>query len=745
MLIRSSHPPLSFSIACQSVIAALTLGIASSVAHAQTVGTTGSNGTSFSNSIGAPPPGCWGCYPNSAIGGTGGDGLVASGTTSVSGTITGGTGGNAGANTTTSAANFGIGPRGAPGGVGGAGVSGTGFTLTNTGTISGGAGGQGGQGGQGVSTAGSGGTGGAGGAGVSGSSYTLINDGTIAGGAGGAGGAIGTAGSNGSVGSTGASGSGVVSTGNSSITNSGTISTTGSAAAILLSGTGNSVILTSSSAVTGGIGIDNSGTLTSLQNLGIITGSTVGIRNTGTITSLTNAQSNLTYQGALPTNYLVQISSPASYGKTTFTSATGTTNFGIAVGSTVAVGTYAGVLNGLTSSNLSALTGSFGAFNWTLSNSSGNLWDLLLANQVSVLGSSTAMNNSPAYSAASVIDAHANLLGLFGNVSGDQAVSNAASQTLPLLTGGSIAAVRGTLNNINNIVQARLDHGSGRASGDSFLGNKYFWLKPFASHADQNDRDGVAGYKADTYGLAAGVDGTLSPALRIGGAVAIASSDISSKSSVAPQSDDVSVYQLIGYGSYALDDRTDISFQADIGQNTNKGRRNIAFTSSVASADYNSQTAHVGVGIGRSYALSGSTTLTPLLRADYTWIKDKSYSETGAGLLNLNVNSRSSEALVVSMDGKLAHQLNDQTVLIANLGVGYDTINKRDAITAAFAGAADAAFVTYGINPSPWIGRAGVAAVYKLKNGFEITGRYDVEYRESFLNQTASANMRWAF
>lgn len=363
----------------------------------------------------------------------------------------------------------------------------------------------------------------------------------------------------------------------------------------------------------------------------------------------------------------------------------------------------------------------------------------------SVYDSSSLLNNSIAFSAARAIDATPGLLSLFDNLNSDREVSNAAKQTLPLLTGGTTATVRSTMNVVNGIVQARLDHVNGRASGDSFLGDRNVWLKPFASRAEQDNRNGVAGYTADTYGLAGGVDGTLSPALRIGGAFAYAASDVNGKSSDAPQSNDVAIYQLIGYGNYALDDRTDIHFQADVGQNTNKGRRQIAFTSSVASSNYDSQTAHVGVGIGRSYALSGSTTLTPSVRADYTWIKDMAYNETGAGLLNLNVASRSTDALVVGIDGKLSHQLNDQTTLIANLGVGYDTINKQDAITASFAGAANAAFVTYGINPSPWIGRGGVGAVHKLKNGFEITGRYDVEYRESFLNQSASANLRWAF
>jgi outer membrane autotransporter protein len=151
------------------------------------------------------------------------------------------------------------------------------------------------------------------------------------------------------------------------------------------------------------------------------------------------------------------------------------------------------------------------------------------------------------------------------------------------------------------------------------------------------------------------------------------------------------------------------------------------------------------VGIGRTYKLSSETTLTPSVRVDYTWIKDQGYLESGAGLLNLNVNGRTTDALILGVDGKLSHQLNDRVSLIANLGIGYDTINKQASITSAFAGAPGAAFVTYGIDPSPWLTHAGVGAVYTTKSGLEIGARYDAEFRESFLNQTASIKARWSF
>ena len=381
----------------------------------------------------------------------------------------------------------------------------------------------------------------------------------------------------------------------------------------------------------------------------------------------------------------------------------------------------------------------------------GTVWYYVIGDQLVAVGTpgvftaARAMGNRPAYGAAAVIDATPGLSTLFTGLVGDRQVSNAATQTLPLLFGGSMQATQNVLGNINRVIQARQEGNQGLSAGDEFYGDRHFWVKPFGSWADQDARNGVAGFKSESYGLVFGLDGTMSDAWRFGGAFAYAQSKVHGTSSVAPQNATIDSYQFVGYGSYDLDDRTAINFQADVGQNNNDGRRPIAFTSSTASSSYHSLSAHLGGGVGHTYAVGEQTSLTASVRADYTWIKDKSYSETGAGLLNLNVKGRSVEELILGVDGKVVHQLDDQTKLIANLGAGYDALNKQAVITSAFAGAPTDSFVTYGIKPSPWLLRGGVGAVYKMKDGPEISGRYDVEYRNDFLNQTASVKLRWAF
>ncbi|QLC72446.1 autotransporter domain-containing protein [Pseudomonas sp. LPB0260] len=329
-----------------------------------------------------------------------------------------------------------------------------------------------------------------------------------------------------------------------------------------------------------------------------------------------------------------------------------------------------------------------------------------------------------------------------GRLGTERQVSDAVSQTMPLLAGNSAIASNSALTGINRVIQSRIESNRGMSSGDAFYGDHKVWLKPFGSLADQNDRNGATGFEANTAGLALGVDGTVSDATRIGVAFAYAKADIDGNSKVAPNSAEVDVYQLLGYGSHSLDRDMELNFQAGIGQNNTAGKRDILFLGETAKAEYSSLVATAGVGLGRTYALSESTDFTPSVRADYTWIKDEGYTEKGSSA-NLKVDSRSTDELILGLDGKLSHEFMPGMRVSANLGVGYDALNSQSSITASFAGEPGAAFTTRGLEPSPWLQRAGLGLTSNTDNGMEISLRYDAEHRESFLNQTASLKLRW--
>jgi hypothetical protein len=172
-----------------------------------------------------------------------------------------------------------------------------------------------------------------------------------------------------------------------SITNSGTIQGTGGSYGygIRIGESGNISSITNSGTIKGSKdGIANSNTITSIKNTGTITGtSEYSIHNVeGSITNLTNSQNNLTLIGNVPTNYYVKVNSSSSYGKVSFTSASGSMNIGIADDSTLTEGTYEAVVSGLGASNISNSSGTYisdaNHYKYSVSNSSGTQWDLVV-------------------------------------------------------------------------------------------------------------------------------------------------------------------------------------------------------------------------------------------------------------------------------------------------------------------------------------------------------------------------------
>ena len=561
------------------------------------------------------------------------------------------------------------------------------------------------------------------------------------------------------------------------IRNSGILTTTGVGIRVTSASAGNVLNTgTVASAVTG-VQVDN-GILLNVDNRA--GGTLLGGVSLGTLANLSNAGSLYLKQGATAANPLASGSAVASSVGGNFTqTASGTLGLAAAGGSysTLAVGgsahlggtltvdvkpTYTGgdlsnvltATGGITNNSLQITDNSLRYAFSSLFHS--NALDLVVRDTgMTSISAAVSPSQPGAQGAASVWDAllasgtdSPELTRTLNSITGSSdagEVNDQVAQTLPLLTGNSLALARDTLGSVNAVVQSRIDSARGLSSGDAFLGDRHLWLKPFATHSRQDSHNGVNGYSAETNGLVAGLDGSLSADTDLGVAFAYAMTDVSSHTSGPKQSADIDSYQLILYGRHALDAQSDLSLQLDGGRMNNDGRRQIDLAGLNAKSDYTSKTAHAGVAVDRRFALAPSTAFAPSIRLDYTWIEDAAYREEGAGGLDLQVKSRSADALVLGVDGTLTHALSDQLKVSTNLGISYDLYNRDASITSAYAGAPDAAFVTYGTQQSAWSQRAGAGLTYTTNNGTEITGRYDATHKEGFLGQTASMQLRWLF
>nr|WP_238379989.1 autotransporter outer membrane beta-barrel domain-containing protein [Janthinobacterium sp. Marseille] len=339
-----------------------------------------------------------------------------------------------------------------------------------------------------------------------------------------------------------------------------------------------------------------------------------------------------------------------------------------------------------------------------------------------------------------------NVINAFGQLPDNRAVARAATQTLPLASGHQ--AILGTLGTFQNVIQNRIGGNTGLSSGDT-LKDKQIWGRVFGSRADQDDRKGSSGFSADSWGLGFGADAEVAAGSRVGLAYGYAKTSVNGNTDLAgtAQDSNVSSHLFSAYGSKELGQDRSISWQADLGVSDNDSMRQLNFggLNRTARADFRTYSAHVGAALRQQFALSETTSLTPALRADYSWLKSQSYNETGADALDLNVASQKTDALVLGADTYLQHRFSATSRLDAHLGIGYDTINKPGAIVAAYAGAPGLSFVTSGIDQSPWLVRGGIGYTHTTANGTEVSLRYDAEGRSEYLNQSASVRAKWMF
>jgi outer membrane autotransporter protein len=301
------------------------------------------------------------------------------------------------------------------------------------------------------------------------------------------------------------------------------------------------------------------------------------------------------------------------------------------------------------------------------------------------------------------------------------------------------------LNDIDDAVKARLDFNRGELTDAAMFTDRKVWMRPFGSWVDQKNSGDYYGYSGSTGGLVIGADANVTTELQLGLAFGYAQANIKGNTPIKSNSYDLDTYQVLGYGRYELGQGTELDFQAGLGMNKNKGTRQLSLQGTTAKSSYDSTTASAGLGLRHQLKINSSTTFTPEVRADYGWISDAGYTETGAQALNLIVKGRDYDQLMLSAGGYMSYDVQKGLVVRAGLAVGYDALNSQARITSAYSGAPQTTFVTDGIDPSPWQLMGSLALVGELANGMQISATYGASYRQDFLNQNVSLNLRIGF
>ena len=321
------------------------------------------------------------------------------------------------------------------------------------------------------------------------------------------------------------------------------------------------------------------------------------------------------------------------------------------------------------------------------------------------------------------------------NATGSEAIAS---------TGQSLNVVSTRLEQLRAGNDISIGNDSGMAAGGN-VADKGLWFQGFGSTGTQDLRDGVDGYDVKTGGGAVGADMAVGNNSRLGASVSYARSTIDSNGS-ANQSTDIDSYQGNVYGSYNMGKWYTDGLLGFAYQDYNS-ERFITTPSVTASGDFSGETYTARATTGYHMAAGRGFDFTPNVGLTYYYNHVGSYTESGAGGLDLNVGSSNTQALLGRIGADLGYDIQRSTMLIRPViraGYSYDFIGDNTATTSSFTGAG-ATFNTKNASPERNSWDVGASLNLVTASNMTLSADYDYMAKSDYDSHTGVLRARFNF
>ncbi len=348
------------------------------------------------------------------------------------------------------------------------------------------------------------------------------------------------------------------------------------------------------------------------------------------------------------------------------------------------------------------------------------------------------------------------LLDIINNTGGSNA-EDILNATLPQVDGSNLAATQNVTGNTLRIVSDRLTtirsggDGSGISSGD-LTETLQVWGQGFAQTINQGQRDTVAGFDADTFGFTVGADTEdLIDKSTVGIAFTYANTDVDSDSVNNTQTD-VDSYNISAYADYDIDERTYVIGSVGYTYGDNEATRfNVGGIAGLnANSDYSSHQFEARVIGARDYHLEQykGVKITPKAQVHYVRFDAEDISESGAGGVNLNIDSDALNILEfgVGVDARKDYVQNNGAILSPEISAGYryDVVGDAINTTSTFEGGGPA-FQSEGADPAQGTLNLGLGLGYTTIDNWELTASYDYETKSDFNSHSGLVRAAYKF
>ncbi|MFA5094126.1 MAG: autotransporter domain-containing protein, partial [Candidatus Omnitrophota bacterium] len=324
----------------------------------------------------------------------------------------------------------------------------------------------------------------------------------------------------------------------------------------------------------------------------------------------------------------------------------------------------------------------------------------------------------------------------------DSGVLNVSNTSLNQFIGTSSARLGGLF------AQAREAEETGVSAGSPSLKGMDVWARGFGEYLKQKPRGFSNGYRATVWGTALGGDiPAFNDRVRLGLSGGYAQSDINSKDNSGKT--DIDSYQGTFYAGY-MDPQNPYYLNGSFSFAYNKydGKRQVAVgaITGIADSDYDGQ--QYSVMFDGGYVVdAGKFRITPMASLQYLRLHLQSYTETGAGALNLSVKAQNYDMLQSGLGMKIDRPFEiKEGMVIPEIHAKwlYDFIGDKQETTSTFAGGGGS-FATNGFDPAQNSFNAGAKLTLASHNNWSLETNYDFEYKEDFTAHTGWADVKYKF
>jgi len=289
---------------------------------------------------------------------------------------------------------------------------------------------------------------------------------------------------------------------------------------------------------------------------------------------------------------------------------------------------------------------------------------------------------------------------------------------------------------------------TGANSGDEISPGRSVWIEAFGGVGDQNSRDGYSGFNSRTGGVAVGADQQVGRNSLLGLAGSYAYSRV--KSDDVDQKTTIDTYQGALYGQTYFTPQWFLMGQAGGAFNHYQGSRGIPAGGVGASSDYDGWGYFANAKTGYDLPLQDGFMLTPFAALTHIGNHLNSYTETGAGGLDLSVASSDPRTTTGRIGAQLAKNFvtGDRTILRPQIRLDYLHDFQRDdqATIANFNGTGVAGtFSTNGIIQNRNGIDAGLGLDIMAVDNLTFSANYNYQWRDGYNGNSGLLKAQYNF